>query len=138
MATLTVEEGAQARAFRIPFKTATLAGTLEIRTAGPDRRPAALALELRPADQAFTLGLPRLLRETGYPGDVFALGRAARAAQPVLVYHARPAVLARVPAGLATLAAFEAYVRTGPHLFDLQDYELAAIAFERGEQPATR
>ncbi|MDB5102112.1 MAG: hypothetical protein JWM80_6533 [Cyanobacteria bacterium RYN_339] len=136
MATLTRTEPGEDLAFTIAFDAGALGqGTLMLRTTGAAQAPAGLELHLRPTARAFTLGLPKLLRETGFPGDVFALGGAARTAQPVLVYRARPATLARVPAGLGSLAALETFLGQGPQLFALAGYELVSIAFEQGAVP---
>jgi hypothetical protein len=95
-----------------------------------DGRAKRLALELRPSQAAFMAKLPKLLAETGFPGDVFAHGRAGSEGQPVLTYEAGPATLARVPQGLATMAQWLEFLAPGPPVLDLTDYSLAAIAFE--------
>jgi hypothetical protein len=90
-----------------------------------------LVLELRPSQAAFMAKLPKLLKDTGFPGDVFELGRAGSEAQPVLTYTAGAATLARVPPGLTSAAKLEAFLAPGPAVLDLADYRLSAIAFEQ-------
>ncbi|MDB5097106.1 MAG: hypothetical protein JWM80_1527 [Cyanobacteria bacterium RYN_339] len=127
----------EALAFQVPITGpvpgAPVQGEARLILSQAGGKATALAIEIRPSQAAFMARLPRLLAESGFAGDVFALGRAGSVNQPVLTYSAGPATLARVPVGLTTLAALEAFLRPGPAILDLTDYSLTAIAFEAGD-----
>ena len=113
-----------------PFKTGR--AELVIRTAPPGDRPTAVALRVFPTAFEFQAWIPRLIEIFGLAQDPFELGAAAAKGRPVLVFEAGPEVVARVPAGLDGLAAMNAFVASGPALFDLGEYALQAIDFESG------
>lgn len=113
-----------------PFKTGR--AELVVKLAPPGDRPAGVALRVFPTPFEFQAWIPRLIEIFALPYDAFELGRAAAEGRPVLLFEGAPAVLARVPAGLASLAAMNAFLETGPALFDLGEYQLQGIAFESG------
>lgn len=139
MTTMHLREPGQEREFRVPldgpppggpFKTGT--AELVVRLVPPGDRPEAVQLRVRPTAFEFQAWIPRLIEIFALPLDPFELGRAAAEGRPVLIFEAGPAVVARVPAGLASLAAMNAFLETGPALFELGEYQLQAIDFELG------
>lgn len=135
MTTLIQREGADTREFHVPFGAPIPSvpfgeGELVIETRGPEALPVRVALRLFPSALEFQARLPALAGELGLAASVFQLGQAASQAQAVLEYEADAVVVARVPAGLATLEDMAGYLLDEVPLFDLREYALAAIAFE--------
>lgn len=139
MTTMHVREPGQEREFRVPldgpppggpFKTGE--AELVVRAAPPGDRPASVRLRVMPTAFEFQAWIPRLIEIFELPYSPFELGEAAADGRPVLVFEARPEVVARVPAGLASLEAMNAFLETGPALFELGEYQLQSIDFELG------
>ena len=139
MTTMILREPGGEREFTIPldgpppggpFKTGR--AELVVRLAPPGETPAGVSLLLRPTAFEFQAWIPRLVEIFELPFDAFTLGAAAAEGRPVLHFEAACEVLGRVPGGLGDLAAMNAFLETGPALFDLGEYTLAAIDFESG------
>lgn len=134
MTTLIQREGTDAREFHVPFGAPIPSvpfgeGELVIETRGPEARPVRVALRLFPSALEFQARLPALAGELGMAESVFQLGQAAARSQAVLEYEAEPCVVARVPAGLVTLADMAGYLMDEVALFDMREYRLVAISF---------
>ncbi len=137
MTTMNLREPGGEREFAIPmdgpppggpFKTGR--AELVIQLAPPGDRPTGVLLRVFPTQFEFQAWIPRLIEIFALPHDPFDLGRAAAEGRPVLVFAGEPEVVARVPTGLASLAAMNAFVETGPALFDLGEYKLQSIDVE--------
>jgi hypothetical protein len=133
MATMIVHASTGEREFRVPIAQPLTGAPFEapselvIGTAGPDDRPNRMLLRFYPSRFEFQARLPGLV--AGHPGfDVFALGLAARATQPVVIFEALPAVVAKLPPGLRSLAAVKALVRSAPKFIPAA-YRLAGFDF---------
>jgi hypothetical protein len=134
MTTLIQREGTDTREFHVPFGAPIPSvpfgeGELVIETHGPEARPVRVALRLFPTALELQARLPALAGELGMADSVFQLGQAAAQAQAVLEYEADTRVVARVPAGLATLADMAGYLLDEVALFDMREYRLVAISF---------
>ena len=134
--TTLIQRDADRREFHVPFGAPSPGvpfgeGELVIETIGPEARPARVALRLFPSAPEFQARLPRLAAELGLEAAVFQLGQASADAQAVLEYEAEPQVVERVPPGLATLSDMANYLLDEVPLFNMREYRLAAIAFEK-------
>jgi hypothetical protein len=139
MTTMHVREPGGEREFRVPLDGPLPGGPfttgraeLLVRTAPPGDAPTGVGLRIHLDAFEFQAWIPRLIEIFELPYDAFDLGAALGDGDPVLVFEAAPEVVARVPAGLAGLEAMNAFMRTGPALFDLGEYRLGAIDFVSG------
>jgi hypothetical protein len=138
MTTLITRSDATTRVFRVPVDGAVpdapfSALELEIETSGPLARPTRLVARFFPTPFEFQAQLPRLASALGRPDAVFDWGLAAASARPIVEYEASKALLARVPMGLKDLSAMDAFMRTGPALFDFGAYAPVSVSFEHAE-----
>lgn len=140
MTTMIHNETTGERLFRVPFAEPMAEGPfhgpgeleIAVNRSGNANR---VALRFYPSAFEFQAKLPRLVSELGMPDAVFNFGRAAATHQPVVIYEAVPAVRVRVSPGMRDLAAVAKFLQSGPKLFDLKEYRLAAIEFEEGDTP---
>lgn len=101
--------------------------TLRLGAAHPEK----VIVRFRPESTEFQLKLLRWARAEHVHTPPAQLSLAAAKAQPVLEYHADPALLARLRGDLADEAALAAYLKTAPPVLDWTGYRLGAIAFEQ-------
>ena len=116
--------------FELPNAPFDSPAELELHTRGPDDQASRALLRFTPSTFDFQCKLPRLTTQGRFGASTQQLSEAATLAQPVVIYEAGPAVLARIPAGLKDVASLEAFLRARPRVFDLAEYELGAIEFE--------
>lgn len=140
MTTMIHNQTTGERLFRVPFAEPMAEGPfrspgeLEIgvnRSGNPNR----VALRFYPSTFEFQAKLPRLAHDLGMPDAVFDFGLAASTQQPVVIYEGTPSVRVRITPGMRDLKAVAEFLASGPRLFDLKEYKLAAIEFEEGDVP---